>query len=151
MIRNTFACGALLLLAVACGKGTDDGIAGMEAVTYKASDEVIPNPERGFYTPLGINNASTKPVSKDNAGVSRRQGRSLYLLEFHLTDFVNRDISDEYLETIGKHFASMRDGGAKCIVRFCYSNGFDEKDKPWDATPTQALRHIQQVKPYLQE
>ena len=44
MIRNTFACGALLLLAVACGKGTDDRIAGMDAVTYKASDEVIPNP-----------------------------------------------------------------------------------------------------------
>ena len=127
MIRNTFACGALLLLAVACGK------------------------ERGFYTPLGINSASTKPVSKDNAGISRRQGRTLYLLEFYLTDFVNRDISDEYLETIGKHFAAMRNGGTKCIVRFCYSNGMDEKDKPWDATPTQALRHIQQVKPYLQE
>ena len=151
MIRNTFACGALLLLAVACGKGTDDHIAGMEAVTYQASDEVIPNPERGFYTPLGINSASTKPVSKDNAGISRRQGRTLYLLEFYLTDFVNRDISDEYLETIGKHFAAMRNGGTKCIVRFCYSNGMDEKDKPWDATPTQALRHIQQVKPYLQE
>ena len=130
MIRNTFACGALLLLAVACGKGTDDHIAGMEAVTYKASDEVIPNPERGFYTPQEIHNASAKPISKDNVSINRRQARTLYLLEFHLTDFVNRDISDEYLETIGKNFAAMRDGGAKCIVRFCYSNGMDEKDKP---------------------
>ena len=123
MIRNTFACGALLLLAVACGKGTDDGIAGMEAVTYKASDEVIPNPERGFYTPQEIHNASAKPISKDNVAVNRRQARTLYLLEFHLTDFVNSDISAEYLETVRKYFASMRDGGAKCILRFCYSNG----------------------------
>ena len=151
MIRNTFACGALLLLAVACGKGTDDHIAGMEVVNYTASDAVIPNPERGFYTPQEIHNASAKPISKDNVAVNRRQARTLYLLEFHLTDFVNRDISDEYLETVRKYLASMRDGGAKCILRFCYSNGFDEKDKPWDATPTQALRHIQQVKPYLQE
>ncbi len=118
MIRNTFACGALLLLAVACGKGPDDHIAGMEAIAYKASDEILPNPERGFYTPLGINSASTKPVSKDNAAISRRQGRTLYLLEFYLTDFVNRDISDDYLETVRKHLASMRDGGAKCILRF---------------------------------
>ena len=151
MIRNTFACGALLLLAVACGKGTDDVIAGMEAVNYKASDAVIPNPERGFYTPQEIHNASAKPISKDNVAINRKQARTLYLLEFHLTDFVNRDISDEYLETVRKYLASMRDGGAKCILRFCYSNGFDEKDKPWDATPTQALRHIAQVKPYLQE
>ena len=151
MIRNTFACGALLLLAVACGKGTDDRIAGMDAVTYKASDEVIPNPERGFYTPQEIHNASAKPISKDNVAINRKQARTLYLLEFYLTDFVNSDISAEYLETIRKNFAAMRDGGAKCILRFCYSNGFAEKDKPWDATPTQALRHIAQVKPLLQE
>ena len=124
MIRNTFACGA----------------------------QVIPNPERGFYTPLGINSASTKPVSKDNAGISRRQGRTLYLLEFYLTDFVNRDISDEYLETIGKHFAAMRNGGTKCIVRFCYSNGMDEKDMLRTAACLEEhFPHSVQVKPYLQE
>ena len=151
MIRNTFACGALLLLAVACGKGTDDRIPGMEAVTYTASDAVIPNPERGFYTPQEIHNASAKPISKDNVAINRRQARTLYLLEFHLTDYVDRDISDDYLKTVGDYLASMRDGGAKCILRFCYSNGYAEKDKPWDATPEQALRHIAQLKPIIQE
>ena len=103
------------------------------------------------YTPQEIHNASAKPISKDNVAINRKQARTLYLLEFYLTDFVNSDISAEYLETIRKNFAAMRDGGAKCILRFCYSNGFAEKDKPWDATPTQALRHIAQVKPLLQE
>ena len=100
MIRNTFACGAFLLLAVACGKGTDDRIAGMEAVNYTATDAVIPNPERGFYTPQEIHNASAKPISKDNVAINRKPARTLYLLEFHLTDLVNRDIFDEYLETV---------------------------------------------------
>jgi hypothetical protein len=112
MIRNIFTWGTFLLLTLACGKGPDDQIAGMKAVAYKASEEVIPNPERGFYTPQEIHNASAKPIPKDNVAVNRRQARTLYLLEFYLTDFVNRDISDEYLETVRKYLASMRDGGA---------------------------------------
>ena len=150
-LRNTLAFGATLLLAVACGKGPEDQIAGMETVAYKASDAIIPNPERGFYTPQEIHNASGSGISKDGVAINRRQARTLYLLEFHLTDFVNSDISEAYLGTIRKYFASLREGGAKCVLRFCYSNGFDESDKPWDATPEQALRHIAQVKPLLQE
>ena len=151
MNRKTFVLWALLPLVLACGKGQDDTIAGMTAVTYQASDAVIPNPERGFYTPQEIHNASGSGVSKDNVSINRRQARTLYLLEFHLTDFVNSDISEAYLQTVRKYFASLRSGGAKCVLRFCYSNGFAEKDKPWDATPAQALRHIAQLKPLLQE
>ena len=151
MNRKTFVLWALLPLVLACGKGQDDTIAGMTAVTYQASDAVIPNPERGFYTPQEIHNASGSGVSKDNVSINRRQARTLYLLEFHLTDFVNSDISEAYLQTVRKYFASLRSGGAKCVLRFCYSNGFAEKDKPWDATPAQALRHIAQLKPILQE
>ena len=151
MNRKTFVLWALLPLVLACGKGQDDTIAGMTAVTYQASDAVIPNPERGFYTPQEIHNASGSGVSKDNVAINRRQARTLYLLEFHLTDFVNSDISEAYLQTVRKYFASLRSGGAKCVLRFCYSNGFAEKDKPWDATPAQALRHIAQLKPLLQE
>ena len=151
MNRKTFVLWALLPLVLACGKGQDDTIAGMTAVTYQASDAVIANPERGFYTPQEIHNASGSGVSKDNIAINRRQGRTLYLLEFHLTDFVNSDISEAYLQTVRKYFASLRSGGAKCVLRFCYSNGFAEKDKPWDATPAQTLRHIAQLKPLLQE
>ena len=151
VIRNTLAFGSILLLAVACNPGKDDTIPGMEAVTYQASDAVIANPERGFYTPQEIHKASGSGISKDNVSINRKQARTLYLLEFHLTDFVSSDISDEYLQTVRKYFASLRSGGAKCVLRFCYSNGFAEKDKPWDATPAQALRHIAQLKPLLQE
>ena len=151
MNRKTFVLWALLPLVLACGKGQDDTIAGMTAVTYQASDAVIPNPERGFYTPQEIHKASGSGLSQDNISINRRQARTLYLLEFHLTDFVNTDISEAYLQTVRKYFASLRSGGAKCVLRFCYSNGFAEKDKPWDATPAQALRHIAQLKPLLQE
>ena len=149
---NTLALLAFLPLAIACGKNPDDGgISGMETVTYKASDAVIPNPERGFYTPQEIHNASGSGITKEGIAINRRQARTLYLLEFHLTDFVNSNISEEYLQTVRKYFASLRSGGAKCVLRFCYSNGNSDKDKPWDATPAQTLTHVAQLKPILQE
>ena len=151
VIRNILPLLAFLPLAIACHKNPDDTIAGMEAVSYQATDAIIANPERGFYSASEISRVSTTGISQDNMASNRKLGRTLYLLEFHMKDYVNTDIAEDYLETIRAKFRSLRQGGAKCILRFCYSNGFDEKDKPWDATPEQALRHIAQLKPLIQE
>ena len=153
MNRIIYSFLAILPLVFACGKDIDDkdNIPGLDVVRYNATDDVLANPERGFYTPQEIHKASNATISKDGAAANRKNFRTLYLLEFHLTDFVSSDISEEYLQTIKKYFSSIREGGAKCILRFCYSNGFNEKDKPWDATLEQALRHIAQVKPIIQE
>ena len=151
MTTHSFALGAFLLLAVACHKGSDDNIAGMEAVNYQASDAVIANPERGFYAASEVRQVSGSGIPKISLDANRKQGHTLFLLEFYLTDYVRTDIADDFLQTIRVKLASLSEGGAKCILRFCYSNGYDEKDKPWDATPQQALRHIAQVKPIIQE
>ena len=108
----------------------------LESVVYTASDEIFPNPERGFYAPAEITKADGREISQQSFTAARLQGLSLYLLEFYLTDYVATDIAEDYLQTIRIKFQSLRKGGAKCILRFCYSNGFDEKDKPWDATPS---------------
>lgn len=144
-------CAALLPLVIACNPDAPYNYPGLKSVSYQGTDAIFPNPERGFYSPKEVYDTRVSGVSKESAEVNRKQGRSLFLLEFHLTEFVNSDISDEYLQNIGKYFASLRTTGSKCVLRFCYSNGFDEKDKPWDATPSQALSHIAQLKPLLQE
>ena len=123
----------------------------MASVSYQASDAIIANPERGFYIASEVSKVSTTGVSKDGMASARLRGRTLYLLEFHMKEYVNSDISDDYLQTIRTKFASLREGGCKCILRFCYSNGFAESDKPWDATPELVLRHIAQVKPLIRE
>ena len=120
-------------------------------VAYKPTDEIFSNPERGFYTGQEVYSADRKGIPQASITASKLQGRSLFLLEFHMKDYVACDISDDYLQTIRTRFQSLRDGGMKCILRFCYSNGFAESDKPWDATPEQVLRHIAQVKPLIQE
>ena len=154
--------GLLPLLAAACGNKPDPGTEPgpgpgpepeevLETVTYTASTEIFPNPERGFYSSAEVHSADGRGLSQSSLNAARLQGRSLFLLEFHLTDYVASDISDEYLQTIRARFQSLRSGGVKCILRFCYSNGMDEKDKPWDATPDQVNRHLAQLKPLIQE
>jgi len=158
--RRNLLLAALLPLAVACGKEStsDDPTPEpvpvdptLETVTYTVSDENFPNPERGFYVPVEVFNADRKGVNEAQLNAARLQGRTLLLLEFHLTDFVATDISEDYLETIRLKFQSIRDFGAKCVLRFCYSNGFAESDKPWDAPLDQVLAHIAQLKPLLRE
>ena len=153
-ISSLLLLSAILPLVVAgCKKDpvTPDPNEGMETVTYTASDENFPNPERGFYGAAEVHSADGRGISQASLNSARVQGRTLFLLEFHLTDFRSSDISEEYLQTIRARFQSMRSGGCKCILRFCYSNGFDESDKPWDASQEQVYRHIAQVKPLIQE
>lgn len=140
-----------VLLCIACNKNTVNEYPELDQVVYQASDEVIPNPERGFYSAAGISDASKTGLSVDGVNSARKQGRTLYLFEFYLTDFVNSDISDDFLQCIRRYFQSLRDNGAKCILRFLYSNGSSEKDKPWDATPAQVMSHVAQLKPLIQE
>lgn len=122
-----------------------------ETVSYKPTDENFANPERGFYQAGEVFTADGKGMSASSMKAARLQGRSLYLLQFFLTDFVTTDISEEYLQTIRARFESLRSGGMKCILRFSYSNGDSVNDKPWDATPEIVHRHIEQVKPLIQE
>ena len=151
-------CGSIIILALATSCGgliPDQPQPTPEStpvtVQYKTSDENFPNPERGFYLPSEVYEATGRGIAEASLKANRLQGRSLFLLEFHMASYVATDIAEDYLETIRLNFQSLREGGAKCILRFCYSNGFAESDKPWDATPEQALRHIAQVKPLIQE
>lgn len=148
-----------MMTVAACGNKSDDPQPGpgpqpvddMETVTYVVSNENFPNPERGFYAAAEVHSADGRGIGQSSLTANRLQGRTLFLLEFHLTDYVETDISEEYLQTIRARFQSLRDGGAKCILRFCYSNGMEMSDKPWDATPEQVSRHLAQLTPLIRE
>jgi len=151
--RQLLLLGAILATSISCAKdnGSKSGISGMEKVNYTATDKNIPNPERGFYTPVAVHEATKAPISDVAVNAGRKLGHTLFLLEFYLTDYVESDIADNYLDCIRANFQSLRTNGAKAVVRFNYSDGNEEKDKPWDATEEWVLRHIAQLKPVLQE
>lgn len=151
------ALSVLLAAAVSCGKnGTDPEpeplpYEGLEQVSYTESNAVIANPERGFYSTLEVHSTSSSTMNAAKVNVARTQGRTLFMLEYYLTDYMESDIAEDYLSMVSGNFQVLRDNGAKALVRFAYKDNYEDKNKPWDATEEWVLRHVAQLKPILRE
>ena len=107
----------------------------------------ICNPERGFYAQTTF----VKPDKLVEASVyqSRVLGRTLHLVFFYLTDYIDGDIAPDYLAKMQETFDNLRKRGGKAIVRFGYKSDMDASYAPFDATQELVARHIEQVKPIL--
>ncbi len=119
----------------------------MTHVTLTESDEIIANPERGFYAAR----STSYPLSKNDILSKRLEGCTVFHIGYYLTDYMQSDIADTYLQRIRNEMQLLRDNGAKCVMRFAYKDSAEEKDKPWDAEPQWVARHIEQLKPVFQE
>ncbi len=142
-------CCACLLPA--CRDNNPSGPAGDGAsvtLSYTESTKPLVNPERGFYGGAVDIRSASSPVSVSAAKSVRAEGMTLKYVGFYLTDFIKGDISQAYLDMIQRSLDAMREAGIKCVLRFAYQNS--ESSKPWDPTEAVALRHIEQLKPLLQ-
>ncbi|MBR5403206.1 MAG: DUF4832 domain-containing protein [Bacteroidales bacterium] len=117
-------------------------------VRYTEYTGHVINPERGFMSYADIH-SKTSAITASAVKADRLLGRTLYYLGFYLTDFMNGDISQSYLDKIQSCFDALREGGAKCVLRFSYKNS--ESSKPWDAKEEVVMRHIEQIKPLLEK
>lgn len=153
-----FVVAAALSMAVAAcvknpsGKDND----GLEKVSYIVTDKLFPNPERGMYSGASFSKETDSPISQNALKSGRLENRTLFMLEFWLKDFFESDISETYLQLIRSNLEVYRKGGAKCILRFGYSDHIKDLSHPYESGPfdtseEQILRHIAQLKPILQE
>ena len=129
----------------------DDLLTDLEGikVTFQETKREMLNPERGFYQPVDIFNASS-PLKAAKVKADRLQGRTLWYIGFYLTDFMKGDISEEYLNMIQESFDALREGGSKCVLRFAYRDYHNETDE-MDPEVAVVLRHVEQLKPLLQK
>jgi len=118
---------------------------------YVESERVFANPERGFYSATDFYSATSSPLTATRIAVNRNFARTLFYTGYYLTDYMESDISPEYLQLIKTNMQTLRDGGAKCILRFAYKTDMSEAGHPWDASPEWVHRHIEQLKPIMQE
>ena len=122
--------------------------------TYVENTANVVNPERGFYYPYDFF-ASTKAISSSEVKSKRKAGHTVLLMQYVMKKWMSSDIPDSYLKVIQSNFDALRDGGAKCVLRFCYNQDFDENNpdasKPWDPEEKWVMRHIEQPKPLLQK
>jgi len=117
-------------------------------VTYTASTDIIPNPERGFYKHESTDSSSYSPLVTNELISDRVNNKiTLVLRLFYLESFLTTNISSTYLTNITTDFSRARAAGVKLIVRFAYSDG----NNPGSNNPTksQILSHINQLSPII--
>ena len=123
-------------------------------ITFTPSDSVIANPERGvfaqiYYSSKDLDAHANPTVINNNRSTSNKM--TIYLHSYYLTDYMESDIPQAFLDRLETNMNALREGGGKAVIRFSYKSSMDSKDKPWDASPQWIHRHIDQLTPYLQK
>ena len=116
-------------------------------VEFTESNKIFANPERGFY----YARSTSYPLTATSVQAARLKNVTIFHIGYLITEYIESDIADSFLQRIKTEMQILRDNGAKCVLRFSYKDSAEETDKPWDATPEWVARHIQQLKPVLQE
>lgn len=104
MIFKLFGASALMFLGVACTScEKEKGESGkpdipMEQVSYKASNEIIVNPERGFYKATSCEMGVSGALSVSTLKSYRSNGYSLIFRYFYLKNFRDKALTDEALQ-----------------------------------------------------
>jgi len=122
---------------------------------YTETNEEFCNPERGFFIQQYFKSSDLTEeltVSRiQNARNNTEWHYTLFLTSYYMTDYMEGDIAQAALDRLEHNMLALREGGAKCILRFAYKSSMDPSFQPWDPTPQIVSRHIEQIKPYLQK
>ncbi len=113
----------------------------IERYTYVASNEIFPNPERGFY---GGSRLLQDRFEKGDYESDVRHGRTLVAATVRLDDYRQSELPASLLNNLEEGLASLRNSpGIKVLLRFAYNGCFDCPD----ANKNTILKHISQLKP----
>jgi hypothetical protein len=77
---------------------------------------------------------------------SRNRGTTLVMHRYHIADFRNRALSDQYLQHLQRDFDAVRNAGLKMIPRFAYNYPKGGPDAPLE----RVLGHFDQLKPLFE-
>jgi hypothetical protein len=133
-----------------------------QTITYAPSDENFPNPERGFYVQkVGWDrtiNPTWESLSLEDMQQVRTQGISLLRVYYVINEFRDADLSKTFLERFVQNLSDARAAGVKLIPLFAYSYpkaddyaAHPERPENQDAPVNIVLRHLEQLRPILQQ
>lgn len=150
-IMNILICFSLLFLGLSCSDDESNDGSKEQYVEkyYIESGNIISNPERGFYTYREFVSGRATALTADAVKEIYDKGYSLIYTVYYMPDFVDKVISNDYLQIIKSNMEALRAGGCKSVLRFAYSYNQNSAalDAPWNLTQ----QHIAQLKPLLQE
>ncbi|MGZ3873259.1 MAG: DUF4832 domain-containing protein [Mucilaginibacter sp.] len=134
-------CGIL----VACSKAKTNTpvVKADEGIKYEQSNDIFPNPERGFTKTFSIRTA-LDPVSLKTFRAN--QNTTLVVRVFYMENYKNRALDKAYLDFIQTDLNTIRDAGLKGVVRFAYTEEMTGTDAPLAIVE----QHIDQLKPIFE-
>ncbi len=106
----------------------------VETINFEESDEIFPNPERGFYRHSILNRLT-------NLTDLRNDSRTLIYGKIAADAFRGEDFSLKFLDVIQTGFNVARQAGMKVIPAVAYNNRSGADDAPKE----QILHHIDQL------
>lgn len=117
---------------------TPSGNAPMASRDFTESNELVMNPERGYYTGYDM-------LRPDRAPLVRESGHTLALGKVRLDAYRDAALPESLLVQLDAGFNAARANGFKVILRFTYNSSFAE-----DAPKARILQHIGQIAPLLE-
>ncbi|WP_108249076.1 DUF4832 domain-containing protein [Planctomonas deserti] len=158
-MRRTFAgiaiAGATALIAAAPMAAADEHDS--STVTYEASDEIVANPQRGFYhhteTHYRADGSGYTPLDRATLEGFRDEGITQILRVFYLEKFAaTPELDPEFLQLVQADYDTAREAGVSIITRFAYVQGGAWPYEPpfGDAPVDVVLAHVEQLAPILQ-
>ena len=112
---------------------------------------VIKNPERGYTEELSRKVSENNPnvvkghVTSSFGGIYQM---SLAVVLYNFNHFKAQDLPEVILNGFDEDMEELRTCGLKCVLRFAYSESMSDKE---DATPDWVERHLEQLKPHLEQ
>ena len=166
-----------IVLFAFTGANAQDKVAGnkddksSKIITYKESKEDFPNPERGFYIPIGTSAGRAFPLEpaylKKMFAGPQKYGKASYAIystllmrEYTLDTFKQQALSPAFLDLVDHDLTAIEEAGLKVILRFAYIDKTKTGDCPdvykicppyGDAPKAIVLLHIQQLAPLLKK
>ncbi len=155
--RGILLLGVLLIVLLIGSNPFNLRRAHAASVTYQGTDENFANPERGFF----VARFAYYPTHPDWVNVNlgdlqqaRSQNITMVRLNYVISDYRTRDLDDTILNSIRDQLSIVRQAGLKAIPRFSYNFG-ENTAQGWyhdeDAPASQIIRHLDQLKPVLQD
>ena len=148
-MKNKFLTLVLLGAIIGCSSSSssdDDGeLPADETVSeiaYKASSDVISNPERGFMHSWSVASEGA-PLNLVTLQSLMNENVTIILRLYYLDAFKDSDLSIAQLDLIKTDFANLREAGVKCVLRFAYNSDQSETDAPLSIIES----HLDQLKP----
>ncbi|MBU0476241.1 MAG: DUF4832 domain-containing protein [Bacteroidetes bacterium] len=111
------------------------------SINYVISDKIITNPERGFSA------YRSEPITNMFINTNKENQISVIQRIYTIPEFVDKPLSDAFLNMVRADLNMARAGGMKLVLRFSYTDSQNGADAPLNII----LNHVNQIKPLFEE